>query len=231
MARAAVETRALTKSFGVTPVLREVNLRIEEGSLALLIGGNGSGKSTLLRILAGQSQPTSGAVMLFGASSSDTGLARRYVGERIGMLTHQSWLYPNLTARENLAFYAELYGLADRDTHASRWIEAVGLAASVDERVREFSRGMEQRLSIARAMMTEPDLLLLDEPFAALDPDGVAIVSELIRAAIVRGCAALITAHASFDLGVEMARYQLINGRVVPYRDEVRAPQRSRVGA
>jgi len=227
MARPAVETRELTKSFGVTPVLREVNLRIDEGACALLIGGNGSGKSTLLRILAGLSQPTSGEAILFGARSRELGIAR----SRIGMLTHQSWLYPNLTARENLAFYADLYGLSHRDALATKWIESVGLAASANDRVREFSRGMEQRLSIARAMMTEPALLLFDEPFAALDPDGVAIVSELIRTAIARGCAALVTAHASFDLGIQVDRYQISNGRVMAYRDETRVPQRSRIGA
>src|ERR1700693_3637265 len=140
MARPAVETRALTKTFGVTPVLREVALQIEEGSCAMLIGGNGSGKSTLLRIIAGLSQPTSGDAIVFGENSRNFGLARR----RIGMLTHQSWLYPNLTARENLEFYAELYGLSHRDDVAMKWIEAVGLAASSHERVREFSRGMEQ---------------------------------------------------------------------------------------
>jgi heme exporter protein B len=85
---------------------------------------------------------------------------------------------------------------------------------------------MEQRLSIARAMMTEPDLLLLDEPFAALDPDAVAIVGDLIRTAVARGCAALLTAHSQLDLGIEMDRYQIASGRVMPLRDETRAPHR-----
>ena len=165
--------------------------------------------------------------MVFGENSRELGDARR----RIGMLTHQSWLYPNLTARENLEFYSELYGVPNRDALATKWIEAVGLRAAADERVREFSRGMEQRLSIARAMIMTPDLLLLDEPFAALDPDGVAMVSELIRAAIARGCAALITAHASLDLGIEIDRYRIVNGRVMPERDEPRAPHRTRMGA
>ncbi len=227
MARPVVETRGLTKTFGVTPVLREVNLRVEEGRCSLLVGGNGSGKSTLLRILAGLSQPTSGEVMVFGESSGKMGAARR----RIGMLSHQSWLYPNLTARENLEFYGELYGMPNRDDLATKWIEAVGLSASKNERVREFSRGMEQRLSIARTMLTEPDLLLLDEPFAALDPDGVAVVGELIRAAIAGGCAALLTAHSQLDLGIEMNCYRIVNGRVLPMREETRAPQRSRIGA
>ena len=228
MARPVVETRALTKAFGVTPVLREVALQIHEGRCALLIGSNGSGKSTLLRILAGLSQPTSGDAIVFGENSRSLGVARRRC---VGMLTHQSWLYPNLTARENLKFYAELYGLPRRDELATKWIESVRLGASANDRVREFSRGMEQRLSIARTMMAEPDLLLLDEPFAALDPDAVAIVGDLIRAAIARGCATLITAHSTFDLGIEVDRYQITNGRVVPLRDETRAPQRSRMGA
>ncbi len=187
MAGAVVETRGLVKTFGVTPVLRDVTFQIHHGCGVLLVGGNGSGKSTLLRILAGLSQPTSGDAMVFGENSRGLGLARR----RIGMLTHQSWLYPNLTARENLEFYAELYGVADRTALAVKWIDAVGLGAAANERVCDFSRGMEQRLSIARAMMMTPDLLLLDEPFTALDPDGVALVGDLIRAALARGCAAL----------------------------------------
>lgn len=165
--------------------------------------------------------------MVFGESSRNLGVTRR----RIGMLTHQSWLYPNLTARENLQFYAELYRLPNRDVLATKWIEAVGLSASIDERVREFSRGMEQRLSIARTMMTEPELLLLDEPFAALDPDGVATVAGLIRAAISRVGAALLTAHSSFDIGIETDQYRITNGRVLPLVDETRAPHLSRIGA
>jgi heme exporter protein A len=228
MTAPVVETRALIKTFGATPVLRDINLQLHEGSGALLIGGNGSGKSTLLRILAGLSQPTSGDAMVFGANSRSLNVEDR---RRIGMLTHQSWLYPNLTARENLEFYAELYGLPDRDRLAAKWLEAVRLSASSDDRVREFSRGMEQRLSIARAMLPQPALLLLDEPFAALDPEGVAIVAELIRASIERGCAALFTAHAPLDLGIAMDRYQIINGRVMADRDATRAPLRTRIGA
>jgi heme exporter protein A len=225
MAGPVVETRGLVKTFGVTPVLRDVTLQIHQGCCALLVGGNGSGKSTLLRILAGLSQPTSGEALVFGENS--LGIARR----RIGMLTHQSWLYPNLTARENLEFYAELYGLPHRAALATTWIDAVRLGAAANERVREFSRGMEQRLSIARAMMMTPDLLLLDEPFTALDPDGVAIVGDLIRSALARGCAALVTAHSQLDLGIEMDRYQIMNGRVLPIGDNTRVPHRTRRGA
>ena len=227
MAPPAVETRALTKTFGVSPVLRNVAMQIDAGTCAMLIGGNGSGKSTLLRILAGLSQPTSGDALVFGENSRSLDAARR----RIGMLTHQSWLYPNLTASENLKFYAELYGVEHRDALAAKWIDAVGLSASSNDRVGEFSRGMEQRLSIARAMMMEPDLLLLDEPFAALDPGGVAIVGDLIRAAVTRGCTAVITAHTPLDFGIDTVRFEIINDRVGLMREEPRPPQRALRGA
>jgi heme exporter protein A len=165
--------------------------------------------------------------MVFGENSRSLGAARR----RIGMLTHQSWLYPNLTARENLEFYAELYGLPHRAALATTWIDAVRLGAAANERVREFSRGMEQRLSIARAMMMTPDLLLLDEPFTALDPDGVAVVGDLIRSVLTHGCAALVTAHSQLDLGFEMDCYRIVNGRVLPIGDQTRVPHRTRMGA
>lgn len=219
MAAAVVESQGLTKTFGATPVLREVELRLFAGTAAMIIGGNGAGKSTLLRIFAGLSQPSAGQVLIFGNDSRS--LSARY-RRRIGMLTHQSWLYPNLSARENLEFYAQLYGLADPAGIAAKWIEQIGLRASAGEMVRGFSRGMEQRLSLARAMINAPELLLLDEPFAALDADGVGRATGLIRAQIERGCAVLITAHAVLDLGIEAERYQIVRGRVTPYQDESR---------
>jgi heme exporter protein A len=231
MASAVIETRSLTKTFGATPVLRGVEFQLEGGAAAVIVGGNGSGKSTLLRIVAGLSQPTEGAAMVFGHDSRRLTIDDR---RRIGMLTHQSWMYPNLTARENLEFYAALYGFDDRARLATKWIDEVGLTAAANERVRGFSRGMEQRLSIARTMMSKPDLLLLDEPFAALDPGAVAIVSGLIRSAVANGCAALITAHVPLDLGagVDATRYEIIRGRLLPYRsDDRRAEARSSAGA
>jgi heme exporter protein A len=219
MAAAVVESQGLIKTFGATPVLREVELRLFAGTAAMIIGGNGAGKSTLLRIFAGLSQPNAGQVLIFGKDSRSLGARYR---RRIGMLTHQSWLYPNLSARENLEFYAQLYGLGDPAGIAAKWIEQIGLRASADEMVRGFSRGMEQRLSLARAMINAPELLLLDEPFAALDADGVGRATGLIRAQIERRCAVLITAHAVLELGIEAERYQIVRGRVTPYQDESR---------
>src|ERR1019366_2169794 len=166
-----VETRSLAKTYGPAVVLREVQLRLLGGAGAFIIGGNGAGKSTLLRILAGLEAPSDGQALVFGQDTRR--LAARY-RRRIGLMAHQSFLYPNLTARENLEFYAELYSCAHQ------WLGRVGLAEVADTRVRAFSRGMEQRLSVARAMLAEPALLLLDEPFASLDHDGAEIVAALI---------------------------------------------------
>lgn len=219
MTATVVESRSLIKTFGATPVLRDVSLILYAGRAAMVIGGNGAGKSTLLRIFAGLSQPTEGSVVIFGEDSRTLSARNR---RRIGMLSHQSWLYPNLSARENLEFYAQLYGLPDPAEISAISIERVGLAASADELVRGFSRGMEQRLSLARAMMHAPELLLLDEPFAALDADGVGRAAGLIRAQIERGCAVLVTAHAPLDLGVEAERYEIVRGRIAAYTEEIR---------
>ena len=143
MSAPVVETHRLAKTYGLAPVLREVDLRVLAGAGAFVIGGNGSGKSTLLRILAGLEAPSGGHALVFGQDTRK--LAARY-RRRIGMIAHQSFLYPNLSARENLEFYAELYSIADPRASADQWLDRVGLAGVADARVRTFSRGMEQRL-------------------------------------------------------------------------------------
>lgn len=226
MTAPVVETRALGKSFGETPVLRGVDFKIFAGRVAMVIGGNGAGKSTLLRILAGLGRPTSGYVTLFGEDSLSLSRPNR---RRIGMLSHQSWLYPNLTARENLEFYATLYGVTDTEALVERWLERVGLLRFGSERVRAFSRGMEQRLSLARAMIAGPMLLLLDEPFATLDPDGVAMVGGLVREQVTRGCAVVMTAHRPMDVdGLEVETYSVARGCFARCDEERRGAGRLR---
>jgi heme exporter protein A len=207
-----IEARALDKSFHHSPVLREVSFRVDAGAGALIIGRNGAGKSTLMRILAGLSSPSAGDALLFGAASRTlTPELRR----RLGLVTHQSFLYPNLTARENLEFYAALYRLDPRRADISGWLARVGLDSAADDRVRTFSRGMEQRLGLARALLPAPDVLLMDEPFAALDTDGSAMVTALLAQALDRGCALVVTAHQPLALpATRFALYEIVRGRL-----------------
>ncbi len=220
MPAAIVEARQLAMNFGATPVLRAVDLRLESGRGAIVTGGNGAGKSTLLKLLAGISAPSRGHALLFGTEARSLLPGQR---RRLGLMTHQSFLYPNLTARENLEFYASLYELrSPRDT-ATRWLERVGLAAASGERVRALSRGMEQRLSVARAMIHEPDALLMDEPFAGLDGNGVSIVASLIKEAIARNSAVLMTAHGAPAIeGLALERFELDRGRLIVPKPETR---------
>lgn len=150
-----IEVCGLSKSFGPMPILRGVNLKIGAGASALIIGSNGAGKSTLLRILSGLSAPTIGSALLFGAPSHTLETSLR---ARVGLVTHQSFLYPNLTARENLVFYADLYGRPRDAGEISGWLERVGLAQAGNERVRTFSRGMlaERDNGCIRALILSP---------------------------------------------------------------------------
>ena len=226
MAAPVIEIHALGKTFGLTPVLQETEFRLSPGRGAIVIGGNGCGKSTLLSIFAGLVAPSEGYALVFGEDPRRFGPRYR---RRIGMMSHQSFLYPNLTARENLEFYARLYEVSAPREVAESWLARLGLAESAGDRVRTFSRGMEQRLAAARAMIHGPSLLLLDEPFAGLDPDGAARVRTLIKSVLDEGCSIVATAHTPFAVeGVEFEVYEIVRGQVVPYQEED-APRRGRL--
>lgn len=213
MAAPVVETHLLSKTYGVTPVLRGVEFRLLPGHGAVLVGANGAGKSTLLSILAGLAAPSEGRALIFGADSRRMGARYR---RRIGLISHQSMLYPNLTGRENLEFCATLFGVDEPHIAAAAWLERVGLVAAANQRVRGYSRGMEQRLAAARALLPEPALLLLDEPFASLDVQGAELMAGLIAEATARGCAVVIAAHRVPELpGAEFDVYELARGRMV----------------
>ncbi len=189
---AAVRADQLGRRFGRRRVLSELDLSIPEGSFVALFGGNGAGKTTLLRILCGLARPTAGRCEIFGASPlGGKGETRR----RIGFLSHQGALIPELTARENLLFYGKLYGVADAGARADGLLAEVGLAGRADDRVRGFSRGMLQRMALARALMHSPDLLLLDEPFTGLDPSGVEEMAQRFRDLHRQGRTLLMTTH------------------------------------
>lgn len=202
-----IETRALVKAFGLLPALRQLDLTIERGQFVALLGPNGSGKSTLLRLLSGLSKPTSGTITIGGWSLPDEAAAVR---AQIGMVSHKVLLYENLSAQENLAFFARLYNLPDADLEAriAGLLQQVGLARRAHDLVRTFSRGMQQRLSIARALLHNPDILLLDEPHTGLDQDASAILDDLLRQAHAGGRTIIMSTH-------ELGRAAALAGRVI----------------
>ena len=188
---ALLEARGVTRAFGGQRALRGVDLSLGAGEALAVAGPNGAGKTTLLRILAGLMRPTAGEVRLAGGRSPREPAARR----RVGLLSHQSHLYDDLTAAENLQFTARLYGLPDAAARSARALEAAGLAGRADEPVRQLSRGMLQRVAIARALLHEPEVLLLDEPFTGLDAPSADRLRARLEAERSRGRALVIVTH------------------------------------
>ncbi len=172
-----IEITGLTKTYGLMPVLRGVNLRVGTGEFVTLVGANGAGKSTLLRIVATLAKPSAGSVTIGGWPLPQQ--AHR-VRKHIGLVSHNSLLYRDLSAEENLLFFARLYGVENRDETVTAALKRVGLAARRRDAVRTFSRGMTQRLTIARATLHQPDVLLLDEPYTGLDQDASKLLDELL---------------------------------------------------
>ena len=174
---AMIDVRNLTKSFGSKYALRGVNLRVMPGESLVLFGPNGAGKTTLIRILSSLSRPSSGSVHIGGlnlATHSDG--IRRY----LGVVSHAPLLYDSLTAEENLAFFARLYDLQEPAARIAAMLEQVGLTGRRGDLVRTFSRGMLQRLAIARALLHDPEVLLLDEPDTGLDPQAAEMLHGLL---------------------------------------------------
>ena len=189
---ALIEARGLTKHFGLKPVLRGVDLAVAPGECVALLGPNGAGKTTLLRLLAGLSKPTTGAASVAGHRlPADAGGARG----RLGVVSHQTLLYADLTAEENLRFYARLYDLPQPGARIAAVLEQVGLLARRRDPVRTFSRGMQQRLAIGRAILHDPDVLLFDEPYTGLDPEAAALLDGVLRGIAARRRAVLLTTH------------------------------------
>jgi len=210
---AAIEIRNLTKSFGSHTALQDVNLTVAEGDFLTLVGPNGAGKTTLLRILATLSRPTSGEVWVDGWNLAD-GTAK--VRQRIGFMSHQPLLYGDLTAEENLRFYGRMYGVPNLPARMDEMLEQVGLLARRRDPVRTFSRGMQQRLAIARAILHRPAVMLLDEPYTGLDQQAAAMLDEVMQAVGTVSRTVLMATH-DLDRGLVMGDQiaVLSNGRIV----------------
>ena len=187
-----IETRSLAKAFGPKPVLRGVDLDIAPGEFVALMGPNGAGKTTLMRILATLSRPSLGRASVAGFPLP---AAAEHVRRRLGVVLHHPLLYGDLSAEENLRFYARMYGLKNPEARMTQVLEQVGLAARRREPVRTFSRGMQQRLAIARAVLHDPEVMLFDEPYTGLDQAASDMLDGVLREAAARGRTVLMTTH------------------------------------
>jgi heme exporter protein A len=185
---AAIELRGLTRHFGERTALRDVSVRVPVGATLAVLGRNGAGKSTLLRILATLLRPHGGDLSIFGEALPKRAYAVR---GKLGLLAHEPLLYNDLTGRENLRYHARLHGVGEERVETV--LAAVGMERRADDPVRLLSRGMVQRLAICRVVLHRPQLLLLDEPRANLDPGAGELVEPLIGRA--SGCTRVITSH------------------------------------
>ena len=210
----AIVAEGLEKSYRDWPVLWDLDLKVPWGESLALFGANGAGKTTLLRILSTAARQDAGSLLIAGRD------IRRHADEarrRIGVVGHRSFLYEDLTPRENLNYYARLYSLTDRKTSIDVALERVGLGDRADDRVRTLSNGMQKRAAIARAMLHQPDILLLDEPESGLDRESRSMLGQLLSEWTAEGRSAVFTTH-DLDLGLAWGhRAALLSGGKVSF--------------
>ncbi|NOY99133.1 MAG: heme ABC exporter ATP-binding protein CcmA [Chloroflexi bacterium] len=187
-----IEVRKLVKRFGLKTVLRGMDFHVEPGEFVALIGPNGAGKTTFLRILASLARPSMGEVQIAGFQLPAQAAAVR---RRLGVVSHQPLLYADLTAEENLTFYARMYGLHNIEKRIAAVLEMIGLTNRRRDLVRTYSRGMQQRLAIGRAVLHDPEVMLFDEPYTGLDQDASAMLDDVLRTVAARGRTVVMTSH------------------------------------
>lgn len=213
MSTSAIVIRNLTHRFGHFAALQDIDLVVPTGQTFALFGPNGAGKTTLLRAIAALTKPSVGEIWVCGDNArSDPERIRK----NIGFISHHTMLYDDLTARENLAFYGRVYGLQNLDARIGEVLLAVGLTDRQRDRVRDFSRGMKQRLAIARSILHQPSILLLDEPFTGLDTAAQSMLSNLLTALKAEGRTVFLATH-DFAHGLALAdRFGiLLQGRLI----------------
>ncbi|HEX9093353.1 MAG TPA: ABC transporter ATP-binding protein [Coriobacteriia bacterium] len=210
----ALEIADLTRSFGVRKALDSVSLELPAGAFLSIFGPNGAGKTTLLRVLTTLTPPSKGSARVCGLDVAADAVELR---SRIGLISHNPLLYPDLTAEENLRFFADMYDLDDPGPRIEELLVSVELDHRRLDAVRTFSRGMLQRLSIARALLHKPDVLFLDEPYSGLDPHAMDILDSLIAA--VRAEHTFVMVSHDLDKGLELCSHALIlaRGKVVMF--------------
>jgi heme exporter protein A len=187
-----IHVRGLVKAFGLHAALRGVDLEVAEGEFVTVLGPNGAGKTTLLRVLATLSKPTAGVVRIAGYDASKAGSRVRRL---IGLVSHQTLLYPHLSAADNLGFYGRMYDVEHLEQRIDEVLELVGLAARRTDLVRTFSRGMQQRLTIARAILHQPRVMFFDEPYTGLDQQAASVLGEILTNVAAAGRTVVLTTH------------------------------------
>lgn len=207
-----IEVRNLVKRFGVKTVLRGLNFTVAEGEFVALLGPNGAGKTTFLRILATLSRPAMGVVRIAGYQiPSQASQVRR----KIGVVSHLPLLYGDLTGEENLKFYGRMYGISDPVLRIEEVLEVIGLSARKRDLVRTYSRGMQQRLAIGRAVLHDPSVLLLDEPHTGLDQDACEMLDNALREVAALGRTVVMTSHDLSRAGDLASRFAVISRGVI----------------
>ena len=187
-----ITVKKLVKRFGLKTVLRGVDFEVQPGEFVALLGPNGAGKTTFLRILASLSRPSLGDVNIAGYKLPNEAAQVR---ARLGVVSHLPLLYGDLTAEENLRFYARMYNISDAEVRIAEVLDMVGLEARRRDLVRTFSRGMQQRLAIGRAVLHDPDVVLFDEPYTGLDQDASSMLDEVLKTVAAKGRTVVMTSH------------------------------------
>ncbi len=205
MAVPALHLEKVSKDFGRIIALRNIDLKVEPGEFLSILGRNGAGKTTLLNIISGVSRPSSGSVQLFGTDPGD-----RENKAKLAVISHEMFLYGNLTALENLEYYGRMYSVNDLEQRIKTVLHEVELTHRRFDLVAAFSRGMTQRLTIARAILHQPSLLLLDEPFTGLDQQAIGMLIDLLKSQKELGRTILLTTHDLHTAKVLSERYIIL---------------------
>jgi heme exporter protein A len=207
-----ITVHKLVKRFGLKTILRGMDFSVDAGEFVALLGPNGAGKTTFLRILASLSRPTMGSVKIAGYSLPGQASAVR---SRLGVVSHLPLLYGDLTADENLRFYARMYSIANADKRISEVLDLVGLLARRRDLVRTFSRGMQQRLAIGRAVLHDPEVMLFDEPHTGLDQDACLMLDNVLKEVAARGRTVVMTSHDLARVADLASRFDVLSRGVI----------------
>jgi heme exporter protein A len=220
-----INVKNLVKRFGPKVVLRGLDFEVEAGEFVAILGPNGAGKTTFLRILASLSRPVMGSVYIAGYQLPQQAAAVR---RRLGVVSHLPLLYGDLTAEENLRFYARMYSIQEMDSRITEVLAVVGLEARRRDLVRTFSRGMQQRLAIGRAVLHDPEVMLFDEPHTGLDQDACEMLDTVLQEVAARGRTVVMTSHDLARVADLASRFDVLSkGKIVAsaHQDEMAPDQ------